>query len=102
MHGDTELPDPLPDDDLPSEDEPLLKREQVAKIMNISERTVSELARTKELPSFRIRGSRRFARSHVDAYLARALADDAPTLGEAHHESVSRPGRRRDKQSADA
>lgn len=52
-----------------------LKIEKVAEIMNVSKRTVEELIRSGELPSYRIRGNRRVDRADLVAYLLRSRSD---------------------------
>ncbi|GAA4924283.1 excisionase family DNA binding protein [Nonomuraea thailandensis] len=78
----------------------LLKLPEAATIMNVSLRTVYQLINSGELDSYRIRGNRRISRQHLDEYLERALRDTRPTLGERHHQAVSRPRRNRTKSSA--
>src|SRR5262245_53457161 len=89
-----------PEDSTPPPKSEFLKLPEAATIMNVSLRTVYELINSGELDSYRIRGNRRIKRQHLDDYLERARLDDRPTLGERHHESVSRPRRGRTKASA--
>ncbi|MFB4273082.1 helix-turn-helix domain-containing protein [Nonomuraea sp. GTA35] len=77
-----------------------LKLPEAATIMNVSLRTVYQLINSGELDSYRIRGNRRIKRAHLDEYLERARKDTRPTLGERHHQAVSRPRRNRTKSSA--
>lgn len=65
-------------DDL-SEPSPLLLRvEQVAELLSVGRSRVYDLMRTGELPSVRIRATRRVPRSAVLAYVDRLMAESEP------------------------
>ena len=49
---------------------PFFSPKALAEYLALSERTVREMIRTGEIPSYRIAGARRIAAEDVDAYLA--------------------------------
>ena len=51
--------------------EELLKLKDLAALLKVGEKTVYSMARTGELPAFKVRGQWRFSRKDIDAWIER-------------------------------
>lgn len=51
--------------------EEVLKLKEVASLLKIGEKTVYTMARSGELPAFKVRGQWRFSRKDIDSWMER-------------------------------
>ena len=51
------------------QNEELLKIKDVVELLKVGEKTVYSMARTGELPAFKVRGQWRFARKDIDSWI---------------------------------
>ena len=53
------------------QNEEVLKIKDVAALLKVGEKTVYSMARTGELPAFKVRGQWRFSRKDIDSWIER-------------------------------
>lgn len=68
---------------------PVLTREQVAELLEVSPRTVARLVKRGELPVLHIGRLPRFRRADVEAFLDRSVNDDGPGANRADRHNIA-------------
>ena len=60
----------------------VLKLKDVAELLKVGEKTVYSMARTGELPAFKVRGQWRFSRKDIDSWIEQQKNTTQDILGE--------------------
>ena len=62
---------------IPLQPDEIMTLKEVARLLNVAEKTVYSMSQRKELPAFEVRGQWRFRREDIDRWIGQQQDDDS-------------------------